>query len=101
MLNSRNKARPRSAIRTSPTAMARMMVATVWEPALPPVPLTTGIKRVRMTNVRSSSPYALTTVSVSTEAAKSGTSQTTRLATTCQMETAKYGLASGSEPPRR
>ena len=39
---------------TSPTARARMMVAVVWEPALPPVPMSKGTKKAKATSAVSS-----------------------------------------------
>ena len=41
--------RPRSRTRTSPTARARVTVVAAWLPVLPPVPVSSGMKRARTT----------------------------------------------------
>jgi len=70
--------RPISTSLTSPTAMARIIVATVCEPALPAVPLTTGMKMVNETKAASKAALFSMIASVTREAANNGTNHTNR-----------------------
>jgi hypothetical protein len=59
-----NTIQPTSRSETSPRAIARTISVTVWLPTLPPVPISSGMKKLRETTAASSSWKSRSTVPV-------------------------------------
>src|SRR5919106_5631593 len=79
-----SRATTRQACRTptSPSARLRITVITVCAPALPPVPISNGMKNASATTAASSDSNLCKTALVSVPATNSNNSQPTRLRTT-------------------
>src|SRR6266545_664012 len=72
---SRRTTRQKSRRRISPTARPRTIVVTVWEPELPPVPMSSGMKKESATTFASSDSKWRSTVPVRVSVTKRRSSQ--------------------------
>ncbi len=82
--NSLRSTVPRLRKLTSPTAMARTMVVVICVPLLPPVPMSSGIKKARAIAASNCSSKERKTVPVYASATNSTRSQTMRFFHNCQ-----------------